>query len=219
MDTSQFQSIYHDEAAEKAAEEKKAGEGETGHVSFQVNEDGTTTLTRENGETFTIDNPAVIAQEAKIAASSGAALLAEIRKRRGSLIVPFEYGGRTWHLLKMDYGTINLVAASTVRQGDGTLSLDNTDVFEALVRAVLQNGVVSGPTDPQPYFNPVPYLQDDGFGNTIEVTELEVAMKEPELIETIATLFDKLTDLNPLVWPAKKKVLERGAKLLGVEIG
>jgi hypothetical protein len=83
---------------------------------------------------------------------------------------------------------------------------------------VIQTGVVKGPNDPQPFFNPVPYIMPDAYGNPTETSELEEIMKEPEMAETIAQLFDAITDLNPTLWTQKKIAMELGEKILNGEI-
>ena len=148
-----------------------------------------------------------------VAQSAAAAMLAEIRARRGSLIETVKIDGVSWHLLRMDFATVNEVAARTMREGGG-LRLDDADVYRSFVAAVLQSGVVKGLRDRAPFFNPTAYEMDDADGNPMNTTEIEQFMLEPEAQTMIAELFDRLTDLNTSLWPQKKSVMEAGRKYL-----
>lgn len=153
----------------------------------------------------------------EVAQSSGAAFLAQLRSRRGSLIEPHVIDGVTWYLQKMDSSTMNLVIFGTRKAGDGTLRLDDPDVFNTFMQSTIQFGVVKGAKDPELFFNPHRYLMDDAFGNPIESTELAENMREPEFAEMAANLFDKLTDINPGLWPQKKSIMEAQKVLLEAE--
>ncbi|HEX8834973.1 MAG TPA: hypothetical protein VF719_12270 [Abditibacteriaceae bacterium] len=146
--------------------------------------------------------------------STAAALLADLRSRRSNLIEAHEIEGQTWFLLSMDYGTTNEVAARTTRDGDGTLRLDIPDVFRSFVAATLQCGVVKGMRDPSPFFNPKKYWMENAYGSWVETTELDELMKEPGASNLVATLFDKLTDMNPKLWPQKKTAMEQASRML-----
>lgn len=149
-----------------------------------------------------------------IAQSAAAAMLAETRARRGSLIETVEIDGQFWHLLRMNQFKLNEVGIRTVRGGDGTLLLSNADVFRALIIATLQTGVVKAKNDPTPFFNPVAYYMDDGFGNMVETTECEMFCDEPDFQLTVAELFDRLTNINKQIWPQKKKAVEMGEAMM-----
>lgn len=202
MDDSHKQSIYHDPNAPTAPAPT------AGRVAVSQDADGNMTITTPAGEKIAMGKPVEKKQNSEVTASNGRALLAELRARRQSLIVEHEIEGQSWYLLTMNETRINEVAVRTMAMGDGTLNLRNNDVLRALTLATLQVGVVQGPRDPTPFFNAEPYMQDDAFGNLVETTEIEQACEEPEFNVTAAALFDKLTDLNPTIFPQKKMVME-----------
>jgi hypothetical protein len=181
-------------------------------ITYVPNPDGTVTFTMPNGESWVGPNPGARKVESRREESSGAAKLAALRARRGSLIEEFECEGEKFYLLTMDYETEQMVGSLTLRKG-GRLKVDTPEAFRSFVAAVLQCGLVTGPKDRTPLFNPVPYLMDDADGNPIETTELEQWMAEPAVKRTVAILFDRLTDLNDDLWPKKKDVMALGDKL------
>jgi hypothetical protein len=187
-----------------------------GRTVYVPNGDGTVTFTKPDGESWTVGNPAEEAEEATVYQSAAAAELAEIRRRRGSLIEPFECGGKTWYLLRMNGAQIRQVGILMSRAGDGTLMLTSDDQLVALMCAALQVGVVQGSGNPEPYWNPEPMLMEDMYGRPCTTTLCEQYVMEPETDDTTALLFDRLTDMNPRIWPGKPLAKKKGAEILGL---
>jgi len=191
-------------------------QGVAGRVTFRKRDDGTMDFILPDGGVTTIPDPGVTVAQERRDESSAAAELASLRKRRGNLIEAFEDDGKTWWLLRMNGHQVRQVGILMSRLGDGSLLLTDDDQMVALMMATMQVGVVQGERDPAPYWNPVSYLMEDAYGRLVDTTECEQFVIEPETDNITSLLFDRLTDINPQIWPGKQIAKKKGEAMLNL---
>jgi hypothetical protein len=193
VDVSNFVSVYHDDAAEKAAEEKQTDKP---RVNFVQNPDGTTTVTGPDGKQATYPNPAKVAEETMAEQSAARARLEEIKVRRGSHIVEHDLGGEKWYILRLDlpHAVEAAHAASELCNGQ-PFELKNPEVMTAIMVAMMRAAVVSGPDDSTPYF------EDDAIAREY--------VEEPGTMGLCANLFALISNENESLIPLLQGAMGR----------
>ena len=156
---------------------------------------------KATGNAHLIEPMRLVAAEYK--AGGVAAVMEAIRANSGPAVEAFDFQGLQWCLARLSYQQTREVGDRTARDGNGSLELSDPIVFHAFLKTVLAMGVVKDETDLSPLFSS---------------EELEEFICDPACAETVAALFDRLTDMNPMAWPTKKDALELGEKILRGEI-
>lgn len=118
--------------------------------------------------------------------------LEKLKAKHGATVVPFEFGGETYHIKELEYHGIVALALSVSRDGYNVLNINDEGGVMAVTKAVLRACVCDG--DGETYFE---------YSKTAD--DLAEYLKSPAATALVSALFQKCCAVNPDIFSTAKK--------------